>query len=134
MRSARVCSFSLDGLRMTQQSMTNLCFSVFAMLLLAYVILVQWSGDVQQGAFRNPDLVRWANRVIGIPTIIFGLFSGSVGVRTLRARKYPPPGMVVPFPPKPEANWNPVSAGVGLMFGGACTAVAPIVIASVVGI
>lgn len=119
---------------MTRQSVANLCFSVFVVLFLAYVILVQWSGDVQQGAFRNPDLVRWANRMLVIPTIGFGVYTVFLGVRTLREGKYPPPGAIVPFAPKREVNWNPISTGVGLIFGGTCAVTGPIVIAALVGL
>lgn len=118
---------------MTRQSVTNLLFSVFVVLFLAYLILVQWTGDVQQGAFRNPELVRWSNRILVVPTVAFGVYAVFLGVRTLREGKYPPPGSVVPFAPKREVNWSPVSTGAGLILGGVCAAIAPFVIASVVG-
>lgn len=119
---------------MTRQSIANLCFSVFFVLLLAYAVLVQWSGDVQHGAFRNPELVRWANRIVGIPTIGFGLYASILGVLTLRQRKYPPAGIIVPFATAREVNWNPVATGGGLVFAGTCGALAPIVIAALVGL
>lgn len=126
-------SASIGGVVVTRQSVANWCFSLFVVLFLVYVILVQWSGDVQQGAFRNPDLIRWANRVLAIPTIGFGVYGAFLGALTLREGKYPPPGAIVPFATKRQVNWNPFSTGLGLLLGSACAVAAPLLIAASVG-
>lgn len=118
---------------MTRQSVLNWCFCVFALMLVAYVFFVQWNADVERGVVHNPELVRWANRVVMIPVLGFGSWCVLLGTQTLRQGHYPPRGALVPFPHKRQENWNPVSSGLGLIFGGACTLATPLAVAIFVG-
>lgn len=117
---------------MNRQQVVNLCFIFVAVVLLAYIVVLHWTVDAQ-GVMEHPGLVRWANRIAAIPSVGFGLYSVVVGTRTLRERRYPPRGMLIPFPHQRQANWNPVSTGIGLVFGGTCAIAGPLVMAGAIG-